>query len=112
LEVYRRLNVKEVWFWHNERFSLYYLREEIPIQFIQTCGYEQIDGSEILSDLDIELLAEYVRVRLSLFLGIFDGDAAYSYSSAKFDGPVNRDRKIEMVGGLRLDLLFQGGWDM
>ncbi|TAG90092.1 MAG: hypothetical protein EAZ18_19625 [Oscillatoriales cyanobacterium] len=66
LEVYRRLNVKEVWFWQNERFSLYYLREEIPVQFVQTCGYEQIYRSEILPNLDIELLAEYVRYPNSL----------------------------------------------
>ena len=66
LEVYRRLNVKEVWFWQNERFSLYYLREEIPVQFVQTCGYEQISRTEILPDLDIDLLAEYVRYPNSL----------------------------------------------
>ncbi|TAE46372.1 MAG: Uma2 family endonuclease [Oscillatoriales cyanobacterium] len=42
------------------------LREEIPVQFVQTCGYEQIYRSEILPDLDIELLAEYVRYPNSL----------------------------------------------
>ena len=66
LEVYRRLNVKEVWFWQNERFSLYDLRSEIPVQFVETCGYEQIDRSEILPNLDIELLAAYVRYPNSL----------------------------------------------
>ena len=66
MEVYRRLNVKEVWFWQNERFSLYYLREESPVQFVQTCGYEQISRSEILPDLDIEILAEYVQYPNSL----------------------------------------------
>lgn len=61
LEVYRRLNVKEVWFWQSDRFSLYHLREEVPNGFVQTCGYELINHSEILPNLDIELLAEYVR---------------------------------------------------
>ena len=61
LEVYRRLNVREVWFWQNERFSIYHLREEVPDQFVQTCGYELINSSEILPDLDIGLIAEYVR---------------------------------------------------
>jgi Uma2 family endonuclease len=66
LEVYRRLNVKEVGFWQNDRFSLYYLGEEIPVQFVQSCGYEQIARSAILPNLDIELLAEYIRYPNSL----------------------------------------------
>ena len=66
LEIYRRLNVKEVWFWQNDRFSLYYLRSEIPVQFVQTYGYEPITRSEILPNLDIELLAEYIRYPNSL----------------------------------------------
>jgi len=66
LEVYRRLNVKEVWFWQNDRFSLYYLREETPVQFVPTCGYEPIARSAILPNLDIELLAEYIRYPNSL----------------------------------------------
>ena len=28
LEVYHRLGVPEVWFWLNDRFSLYHLRDE------------------------------------------------------------------------------------
>ncbi|URD52339.1 Uma2 family endonuclease [Chroococcidiopsis sp. CCNUC1] len=58
LELYQRLNVREVWFWQNENFSLYHLREETPSQFQQTFGYERIDRSEILPSLDINLLAE------------------------------------------------------
>lgn len=60
LEVYRRLNVQEVWFWQ-DRFFVYHLREETPVQFVQTCGYEPITRSELLPDLDMELLAECVR---------------------------------------------------
>jgi len=66
LEVYRRLNIKEVWLWQNQRFSLYYLREETPVNFIETCGYESIDRSVILPDLDLEMLAEYVQYANSL----------------------------------------------
>ncbi len=61
LEVYRRLNVQEVWFWQRDRFFLYHLREEIPAQFVQSCGYEPIKSSELLPNLDIELLAECVQ---------------------------------------------------
>ncbi|GAB4303690.1 MAG: Uma2 family endonuclease [Oscillatoriaceae cyanobacterium] len=66
LEVYRRLNVREVWFWENDQFRLYALRAEISQQFGQTSGYEPISRSEILPALDIELLAEYVRYPNSL----------------------------------------------
>ncbi|MDZ4875063.1 MAG: hypothetical protein CLLPBCKN_004459 [Chroococcidiopsis cubana SAG 39.79] len=52
------MNVREVWFWQNENFFLYHLREETPSQFQQTFGYERIDRSEILPSLDINLLAE------------------------------------------------------
>jgi len=61
LAVYSRLQVSEVWFWHNDRFSLYHLREETPSMFIQTYGYEEIAHSVLLPYLDIELLAAYVR---------------------------------------------------
>ncbi|MCL1474574.1 Uma2 family endonuclease [Argonema antarcticum] len=61
LEVYRRLNIPEVWFWQRDRFFLYYLREETPVQFVQTCGYELIQKSELLPELDIEMLAQCVR---------------------------------------------------
>lgn len=51
LEVYRGLEVPEVWFWKNDQFSVYRLRGE---------GYEQISRSEFLPNLDLELLATYV----------------------------------------------------
>jgi len=47
LERYRRFNTKEVWFWENGKFSLYYLREN---------GYEKILQSECLPNLNLELL--------------------------------------------------------
>jgi Uma2 family endonuclease len=61
LEVYRRLGVREVWFWQNNRFSLYRLREASPVQFAHTYGYEALTRSELLPALDVELLAECVR---------------------------------------------------
>jgi Uma2 family endonuclease len=60
LEVYHRLGVPEVWFWQNDRFSLYHLREETPAAFIPTFGYEAISQSELLPYLKIERFAEYV----------------------------------------------------
>ena len=51
LEVYKRLGVREVWFWQNNQFSVYSL---------QGNKYKQISKSELLPDLDLALLAEYV----------------------------------------------------
>ena len=50
LEVYRRLGVREVWFFKNKQFEVYHLRAE---------AYQQIAKSEILPDLDLVMLAEY-----------------------------------------------------
>ena len=61
LKLFRRLGVREVWFWQSDRFILYYLREETPTRFMQTSGYEPSDRSEVLPDLDIDLLSECVR---------------------------------------------------
>ena len=55
LEIYRRLGVVEVWFWENNRLKLYHKREDIPA-FLETNGYEQVNASELLSDLNISLL--------------------------------------------------------
>ena len=52
LAVYKKLGVTEVWFWENARFSLYGLRGD---------KYEPIPKSELLPDLDLALLAEYVQ---------------------------------------------------
>jgi Uma2 family endonuclease len=60
LELFRRLGVREVWFWQNNHFLLYYLREETPVEFIQTWGYETIDRSQVLPNLDLDLLTQCV----------------------------------------------------
>jgi Uma2 family endonuclease len=53
LEIYKRLGVKEVWFWQNNRFQIYYLSGD---------GYEQSDRSQLLPDLDLNLLSRYVAL--------------------------------------------------
>jgi len=58
LETYRRLGIAEVWFWETNRLKLYHLREETPLKFLETHGYEQIMSSEILPELNISLLEE------------------------------------------------------
>lgn len=58
LETYRRLSVAEVWFWENNRLKLYHLREETPLVFLETHGYEQIMLSEFLPELPISLLEQ------------------------------------------------------
>jgi Uma2 family endonuclease len=51
LKVYRGLQVPEVWFWVNNQFSVYHLRE---------AGYELISRSEFLPELDLSVLSQYV----------------------------------------------------
>ncbi len=58
LDLFRRLGIREVWFWQNDQFSLYYLREAVPFQYAQTFGDESIPRSEILPALDMDLLAQ------------------------------------------------------
>ncbi|ETW93925.1 MAG: hypothetical protein ETSY1_37120 [Candidatus Entotheonella factor] len=50
LEIYRRLGVTEVWFFQDDAFTLYCLRDD---------AYEQIAASELLPDLDLNLLIDY-----------------------------------------------------
>jgi Uma2 family endonuclease len=61
LNLFRRLGIREVWFWQTDQFKLYHLREEAVFRFPETFGYEPIDRSEILPDLDLELLTRCVR---------------------------------------------------
>jgi Uma2 family endonuclease len=51
LAVYKKLGVTEVWFWQNNQFSIHRLRRD---------EYEKISQSELLPELDLALLAEYV----------------------------------------------------
>jgi Uma2 family endonuclease len=61
LERFQRLGVQEVWFWQNNCFLLYHLREENLEQWTQTFGYETIDQSELLPNLDMNLLSDCVQ---------------------------------------------------
>ncbi len=51
LAVYQRLGIREVWFWHEDRFDVYHLGGE---------GYEAVPGSRLLPELDLALLATHV----------------------------------------------------
>lgn len=57
LEKYKRLQITEVWFWENNQLSIHHLREE---------DYENISKSEILPDLDINLLVRCVQMSSKL----------------------------------------------
>ena len=61
LERFQRLGVQEVWFWQNNGFLLYHLRTENLEQWAQTFGYEAIDQSELLPNLDMTLLSDCVQ---------------------------------------------------
>lgn len=54
---YQVLGVPEVWFWEDGLFKLYRLRES---------GYDRIERSEILPDLDINLLTRCVMMASKL----------------------------------------------
>ncbi|MGB3535210.1 MAG: Uma2 family endonuclease [Microcoleaceae cyanobacterium] len=57
LEKYKRLNIAEVWFWEDDKLSIYHLREE---------DYEEISQSELLPDLDINLFVSCVQMSSKL----------------------------------------------
>ncbi len=52
LQVYKRLGIKEIWFWQNDSLTIYYLNQQGE--------YEQQNKSVILPELDVNLLASYV----------------------------------------------------
>ncbi len=62
LELYRRLGIREVCFWQKNRLSMYHQREETPEKFAATAGYESIQKSETLPDLDLESLTRCLQL--------------------------------------------------
>jgi Uma2 family endonuclease len=62
LETYRRLGVKEVWFWKNNELKLFHVREETLKEFAQTYGYEEIRTSELIQGLNINFLTECILI--------------------------------------------------
>ena len=53
LEKYKRFNISEVWFWENNRLFLYRLQGD---------NYESISRSELLPELDIDLVVRCVLI--------------------------------------------------
>ncbi|MEL7331117.1 MAG: Uma2 family endonuclease [Cyanobacteria bacterium J06560_2] len=53
LAVYQGLDVQEVWFWENQRFSVYSLINP-------TEGYEAVESSRLLPTIDLSLLSQFV----------------------------------------------------
>ena len=65
LEVYKKLGIKEIWFWKNDCLTIYYLN--------QKGEYQQQNKSVIIPELDVNLLASYVtasnpRIAVKKFL--------------------------------------------
>ena len=54
LEIYKRLGVGEVWFWQNNQFVIYCL---------QNNSYQQKIQSQLLPNLNLALLAQYVIIK-------------------------------------------------
>ena len=53
LNIYQRLGVREVWLWQNKQFTIYCLQDN---------HYQQINQSQLLPDLDLVLMAEYITI--------------------------------------------------
>jgi Uma2 family endonuclease len=53
LEIYRRIGVREVWFWEDGVISVYCLRSN---------GYELVSKSELLPELDLRSIEFYSRM--------------------------------------------------
>jgi Uma2 family endonuclease len=51
LEVYRKLGVREVWYWRRGRIQVYALRGE---------SYEAVPASEVLAHIDLDQLASFL----------------------------------------------------
>ena len=57
LEAYKRLQIPEVWFWQNGQLSVHHLRTTETESF-----YEEINRSELLPGLDLELLKRCINL--------------------------------------------------
>lgn len=57
LEKYRRFGIKEVWFWENEAIQVFWLTDE---------GYDIVQGSQLLPQLDLNLLIQCVQMQSRL----------------------------------------------
>jgi len=57
LEIYKRLKIKEVWFWEDGVLELYHLRGEG-----KTLHYEQINSSEEVKGIDLDLFLRCINM--------------------------------------------------
>ncbi|MDJ1183121.1 Uma2 family endonuclease [Roseofilum casamattae] len=53
LDIYQGLEIPEVWFWQNDGFTLYQLIDSAT-------GYREIERSQLLPNLDISLLSQFM----------------------------------------------------
>lgn len=53
LEKYRRFGIAEVWFWEEDQLQVYHLQGD---------EYQQVSHSQLLSDLDLDLLVRCVQM--------------------------------------------------
>ncbi|ACK64164.1 protein of unknown function DUF820 [Rippkaea orientalis PCC 8801] len=53
LEIYRRLGVQEVWFWQDRKFTIYSLQND---------SYQLKSTSQLLPNLDLNFMAQYVTI--------------------------------------------------
>ena len=54
MDVYRKLGVREVWIWNQDKIDVFSLRGE---------SYASIDGSELLTGLDFRQLLRFIDIR-------------------------------------------------
>ncbi len=54
LKIYQGLNIPEVLFWQEEKFTLYGLIDELE-------GYQEIEQSQFLPELNLKQLAQYIN---------------------------------------------------
>jgi len=60
LAIHQQLGIQEVWFWSEDRLAIYHLRQNLD-QFTANFGYEAINRSQVLPELNIELLTESIQ---------------------------------------------------
>jgi Uma2 family endonuclease len=61
LEIYRRIGVREIWFWEDGAIAVYVLRSR-SVSGRESTGYELVRQSELLPDLDLRSLEFHSRM--------------------------------------------------
>ena len=61
LKIYQKLGIKEVWFWQNEQLFIYHLSSENTSQISLTYGYELIQYSKLLPQLNMKIFTKYIK---------------------------------------------------